>query len=348
MNEIKTIDGSIGEGGGQILRSTLSLSMCTGTPVRLINIRAGRRKSGLLRQHLMCVRASQAICDAVVHGDEIGSGSIEFYPGKIKSGNYAFSIGSAGSTCLVFQTILPALIKAEATSTVTLSGGTHNGLAPSFDFIEQCFAPAVATIGIDIDAQLTAYGFAPMGGGSWVATIQPAKEIKPFKSIKADDAYEQQAVVTLSGIARSVAEREIKYAKRKLGWSDADMEIKQVDSVGPGNLVSLRLVGGHMREFVEEVGSRGVKAERVVGRAVKALKRFMDSGATVGEHLCDQLLLPLALGAGGRFTTVKPSLHTETNIVVIKEFVDCSIELSQIGDDFFEVVVSSSGIFSDL
>lgn len=333
------IDGSEGEGGGQILRSTLSLSMCTGTPVRIINIRAGRRKSGLMRQHLACVRASQTICGAQVTGDELGSGAVDFTPGEIKPGNYSFAIGSAGSTSLVFQTILPALMLATSTSTVTLSGGTHNGLAPSFDFIKHCFIPAVAKLGVAVDAQLHDYGFAPMGGGSWTATIQPADLSTRLKLTTPDERYRRQAIVTQSGVERSVAERELKYVRRKLGWAKDDMEIKQVESVGPGNLVSLRLSGDQVTEVIEEVGSRGIKAERVAGRAASAMKRFINSGAAVGEHLCDQLLLPLALGVGGRFTTVKPSLHTKTNILVIKAFVSCAITVKEQDEDRFEVSV---------
>jgi len=159
---MKVIDGSQGEGGGQILRSTLTLSMCTGTPVRIENIRAGRRKSGLLRQHLACVRASKEISNANVIGDELGSSTIEFRPGKIQAGTYDFAIGSAGSTSLLFQTVLPALLMADRESTVSFSGGTHNDLAPSFDFIKHCFIQALKTINLDVDAELEAYGFMPI------------------------------------------------------------------------------------------------------------------------------------------------------------------------------------------
>jgi len=178
--ELKIIDGSFGEGGGQILRTSLSLSMCIGTPVRIENIRAGRRKTGLLRQHLACVRASKEICGAKVIGDELGSSTVEFHPGAIKSGTYDFAIGSAGSTSLLFQTVLPALLMADAESTVSFSGGTHNDLAPSFDFIKYSFIPTLKLIGIDIEAELHAYGFMPHGGGKWTAKIQPMTEAQPL------------------------------------------------------------------------------------------------------------------------------------------------------------------------
>ena len=335
--EMKIIDGSQGEGGGQILRSTLALSMCTGTPVRIENIRAGRRKTGLLRQHLACVRASKEITNAKVIGDELGSSIVEFRPGVIKAATYDFAIGSAGSTSLLFQTVLPALLMADAESVVSFSGGTHNDLAPSFDFIKHCFIPALASINLDIKAELNAYGFMPNGGGKWTATIQPIKGMTALDMMSIGKIQSRQAVVTQSGVSRSVAERELGRIKKKLQWADGDLRINQVDSIGPGNVVSLRVSDGHINEVIDVVGAKQLTAERVAGRAIASMKRYLKSGAAVGEYLCDQLLLPLALGNGGRFTTVEPSLHTKTNIDVIKEFIDCDIDINEVSDDLFEI-----------
>ena len=340
MNKkMKIIDGSQGEGGGQILRSTLALSMCTGTPVRIENIRAGRRKTGLLRQHLACVRASKEITNAKVIGNELGSSIVEFRPGVIKAGTYDFAIGSAGSTSLLFQTVLPALLMADGESIVSFSGGTHNDLAPSFDFIKHCFIPALASINLDIKAELNAYGFMPNGGGKWTATIQPIKGMTALNMMSIGKIQSRQAVVTQSGVSRSVAERELGRIKKKLQWADDDLRINQVDSIGPGNVVSLRVSDGKINEVIDVVGAKQLTAERVAGRAIVSMKRYLKSRAAVGEYLCDQLLLPLALGNGGQFTTLKPSLHTETNIDVIKMFVDCDIQINKISDDLFEVRV---------
>jgi len=338
---MKVIDGSQGEGGGQILRSTLALSMCTGTPVRIENIRSGRRKSGLLRQHLACVRASKEISNAKVIGDELGLSTVEFRPGKIKAGTYDFSIGSAGSTSLLFQTVLPALLMADSESKVSFSGGTHNDLAPSFDFIKHCFIPALKSINLDIDAELEAYGFMPNGGGKWTATIKPINGMGVLNMTSIGKIVSRQAVVTQSGISGSVATRELARVKKKLQWADDDLHIKQVDSIGPGNIISLRVSDGDINEVIDMVGSKKLSAERVTGKAVAAMKRYLNSGAAVGEYLCDQLLLPLALGNGGKFTTLKPSLHSETNIDVIKQFIDCSIETNEVDEDLFEVIVSN-------
>lgn len=338
--ELIIIDGSFGEGGGQILRSSLSLSMCTDAPVRIDNIRAGRRKAGLLRQHLACVRASKEICNAKVVGDELGSPTVEFHPGKIVAGTYDFAIGSAGSTSLLFQTVLPALLLAERESTVRFSGGTHNDLAPSFDFIKHSFIPVLKLMNINIEVELQAYGFMPYGGGKWTAKVQPSNQTTPLELLKREESVSRQAVVTQSGVSRSVAERELKRVQKKLQWDNDELHIKQVESIGPGNIISLRISDGHVSEVIDIVGAKKVSAERVAGRAVASYKRYIESGAAVGEYLCDQLLIPLALGTGGSFTTLEPSLHTKTNIEVIKKFLDSDIGVSKLENDLYLMQVN--------
>jgi len=334
------IDGSQGEGGGQILRSSLSLSMCTGTPIRLENIRAGRKKTGLLRQHLACVRASKEICNAKVSGDELGSSTIEFHPKEIQSGVYDFAIGSAGSTSLLFQTVLPALLMADSESKVSFSGGTHNDMAPSFDFIKHCFIPALKSINIEIDVELEAYGFMPIGGGKWTAKIKPINGMGILNMTSVGKFETKQAVITQSGVSRSVADRELARVKKKLQWADDQLHINQVESIGPGNIISLRVSDGKLTHVVDVVGAKNVSAERVAGRAIASMKHYINSGAAVGEYLCDQLLLPLTIGNGGHFTTTEPSLHTKTNIDVIKMFIDCEITVSEKSQDLFEVQIA--------
>jgi len=338
---MKIIDGSLGEGGGQILRSTLSLSVCTGTPVRIENIRAGRRKSGLLRQHLACVRGSKEISNAKVLGDELGSLVVEFHPGKIQAGHYDFSIGSAGSTSLLFQTVLPALLFADEKSIVSFSGGTHNDLAPSFDFIKYGFLSMLGAMNINVSAKINAYGFMPKGGGQWTAEIEPATSIKTLNLKPFKEEQTKQAIVTQSGISRSVAERELEYVKNTLDWNDEDLSIKEVESEGAGNILSLRVSDGENIEIVDSIGSKRLSAEKVADRAVRDIKKFLRTKAAVGEYLCDQLLLPMALGNGGSFTTVKPSLHTLTNIDVIKEFIECHIHIKEINKELYEVCITN-------
>jgi len=337
---MKIIDGSQGEGGGQILRSALALSMCTQTPIRIDNIRAGRRKPGLSRQHLTCVQASQAICNAEVIGAALGSQSLTFKPKEIQAGEYTFVIDTAGSTALVFQTILPALLMAEDKSSIHLTGGTHNVWAPSYDFIEHSFLTTLRHMNIHVETDLSAYGFFPKGGGQWSAVIQPLTQIKPLTLIERGE-MQVCAIVTQSQLERHVAERELNAVQKGLGLKDSALYINDVAAACPGNVLSLRFKHRDgSAEVIDAIGQKNVRAERVASQAINDAKRYLNSTALVGEYLCDQLLLPMALGAGGRFTTLKPSLHTRTNIEVIQQFLDCNITITELNNDCFEVLIS--------
>lgn len=337
--QILTIDGGQGEGGGQILRTSLSLSMCLGQPIRIENIRAGRKKPGLLRQHLTCVRAAKEICNALVEGDELASKSIVFNPGKIKSGNYRFAIGTAGSTSLVFQTILPALLKAEGQSNVCFEGGTHNMKAPSYEFLTKCFLKALRKINCQVDYELLRYGFYPNGGGQWITQIHPAKEVKKLNLLDRGALVARSATCFISKIPLHVSQRELRKVAQKLNWFSDELFEKEVDSSGPGNLISLKLTYENTVELFDEVAQRGITAERVAGKAINNLKRYMNSRAVVGEHLADQLLLPMALNAGGSFITHSMSEHVKTNINVINQFINDAIGITKIDDDTIKIEV---------
>ena len=180
MSKIR-IDGSIGEGGGQIPRTALGLSLVTGKPFEIKNIRAGRRKPGLLRQHLTALKAAKQISQADVRGAQIGSSEFAFSPRRVRSGEYHFAVGTAGSTTLVLQTILPALMLADGPSTVVIEGGTHNPYAPPFPFLERSFIPVLRQMGVGIDLELNRYGFYPAGGGKFTIRIDPVKQLKPME-----------------------------------------------------------------------------------------------------------------------------------------------------------------------
>lgn len=332
------IDGSFGEGGGQIFRSALTLSMCTGKAVRIEKIRAGRNKPGLLRQHLTCLHAAKAVSSAQVRGDALGSSCVEFKPGEVRAGRYDFAIGSAGSTSLVFQTVfLPLALAGD--SELYLEGGTHNDHAPSFDFIAKCFLPIMQKLGFKVDAQLERFGFYPAGGGAWTAKIAKAEKFVPLKLIERGALLTRSATVTYSQLPASVADRELDHIHKRWLLPEAGCHKRPVRSVGPGNTISLQADFEQCSEVVEAVGAKGVKAERVAGIAVNAMKSYMDSGAAIGEHLADQLLLPLALTASGCFTMVEPSQHFLTNVAVIEQFLDCEIMLQKVGERCFEVNV---------
>ena len=210
------IDGSQGEGGGQVLRTSLALSMVSGSPFRIQNIRAGRKKPGLMRQHLTSVNAAAEVCQARVQGNELGSLELEFFPGTVRPGNYHFSVGTAGSTTLVCQTVLPALMTASAPSTLTLEGGTHNPFAPPFDFLERVFAPVVETMGPKIDLMIERYGFYPAGGGKVQLRIEPVESLAPIDLTERGEIISKKGEVLYAHLPHDIAVRELKVIGEKI------------------------------------------------------------------------------------------------------------------------------------
>ena len=334
-----TIDGSQGEGGGQVLRTSLTMAMVTGTDIKIENIRAGRAKPGLMRQHLTCVKAAQAISDADVNGAKVGSTSIIFKPKAIKAGEYEFSVGTAGSTMLIFQTVLPALAIAKGESKLMFRGGTHNMMAPSFDFIALAFVPLLRRMGLDIEMHLHQHGFYPQGGGEWSVVIMPSGRIKSLQLVEAGDFVNKEAVITNANIPSHVAEREMDEITKRCDWARDEMRSENVKCFGSGNIVSLRLHYEHCSEVIEHVGNVGVSAERVARSAANDLRRYQASEAVVGEHLADQLLLPMAIGEGGVFRTLKPSLHSKTNRDVIHLFTDKRFKFKELAKDLWEISI---------
>lgn len=328
------IDGAQGEGGGQVLRTALTLSILTKRPIEVINIRANRKKPGLLRQHLTSVLAAQAICGATTEGVQLGAQRIGFTPGDIKPGDYHFAVGTAGSTVLVCQTILPVLALANKASTVTFEGGTHNGMSPSLCCFEQSYLPLLQKMGIQCQVERSALGFYPAGGGKWKITITPPAQLS---QLTLAEAASQRAVnpqncelqALVSQLPRSIGEREISTAREILNWHNVAGEVTEVDSRGPGNSFQLRITSETHTSVFEVVGEMGVSAERVAKRCAGRVKKFIRAQAAIEEQLAYQLLIPMVLAGGGSFTTPKPTLHTTTNIHVIKQFVDVDISVKQ-------------------
>ena len=322
------LDGSHGEGGGQILRSSLGLSLVTGQPFRIDKIRAGRKNPGLLRQHLTAVQAAAEVGTAEVVGAHIGSKEITFRPSRIKGGDYAFAIGTAGSATLVLQTVLPALLVAGEASTLRLEGGTHNPFAPPFDFLATVFLPLINRMGARVSARLHRYGFYPAGGGKVEIAVEPCARLKRLDLSERGDITETRAKALVANLPRQIAEREAQILRRKLELDDDRVEvIETTNSAGPGNAAMVAVESRNLTELFIAFGERGVRAEEVAARVAREARAYRDSGAAVGEHLADQLLIPLALGDGGVFTTVKPSPHTTTNIDVIRRFLDVRIDV---------------------
>lgn len=332
MKNLIELDGSLGEGGGQILRTALSLSMVTGTPFRIDRIRAKRSKPGLLRQHLTSVNAATEICDAEVEGATMGSTSLTFNPSEVKAGEYKFAIGSAGSCTLVFQTVLPALMLANSASRVTFEGGTHNQMAPPYHFIERAFLPQLARMGVAVTTKLERFGFYPAGGGCFTAEIAgltKAHALKPIVIESRGKWLTGFAESFITGVPTQVAERELATVGQIMSWPADKSFIRGIDSSrGPGNIVLLTLQHKHVTEVFAGFGEKGINSEAVATRVADQARQYLRAGAAVGEHLADQLMIPFALAGGGAFTAARASEHARTNADVIQKFlaVDILIE----------------------
>ncbi|MGE0241669.1 MAG: RNA 3'-terminal phosphate cyclase [Parvibaculaceae bacterium] len=337
-----TIDGSQGEGGGQILRSALTLSMLTAEPFRIEKIRAGRGKPGLLRQHLAAVKAAALISAAQVTGVELGATELTFVPGEVRAGQYDFVIGSAGATALVFQTVFLPLARQASDSRVTIEGGTHNLSAPPFEFLERAFLPAVARMGFDAKLTLHRHGFYPAGGGKLEAEIGPARVAKDVFALEdRGGLVSRRGEAMFANLGVDIARREAAKLQDLLTLADGEVMIREVKAAGPGNLLWIEIRHEHAVNVFTEHGVLGVSSEQVAGKVARQVEKYVDSGAAVGAHLADQLLLPLALAGGGRFTTTRPTPHTLSNIAVIEKFLPVEITISDArqGERLIEVAL---------
>jgi tRNA-splicing ligase RtcB (3'-phosphate/5'-hydroxy nucleic acid ligase) len=335
------IDGSQGEGGGQILRTSLSLSLLTKQAFKLEKIRAGRHKPGLMRQHLTAVQSAAEIGQAKLLGAEIRSQELTFVPGKLRSGDFSFSIGTAGSATLVFQTLLPALLKAEQPSKLRLEGGTHNSMAPPFDFLERSFLRCLQKIGVRVQLQLERPGFYPAGGGCFIATIEPWQDPIPLSLLERGQHLRSSGRVLLSMLPGNIAHREITTLTSKLGWERKQFEWVQVERpFGPGNIIALDIESENVTEVFCAFGEKGKSAENVAEEAASMVQSYLDTTVPVGEHLADQLLLPLSLGKGGTFRTGQLSQHFKTQIDIIQRFLNNKIRTEQENEHSFIVEVS--------
>lgn len=320
------LDGSTGEGGGQILRTGLALAMVTGRPLQITRIRAGRPKPGLMRQHLACVQAAVAVCGGEAEGAELGSQTLQFTPGAMRAGDYRFQIATAGSCLLVLQTVLPALMLADGPSKVELSGGTHNPMAPPFDFLERAFAPLVRRLGVGLDLQLQRRGFFPAGGGELVAHITPsAQSLAPVDVLERGPLMNGWAEALVPGLARNIATRELEALGQRMGWTFEAGQLRQPatrQNEGPGNALIATLEYAHITEVFCQLGERSLSAEQVAKRLVDEVRDYQRSSGALGPHLADQWMLPLALavwrsGQAASYTCTEVTQHTATNAQTI-------------------------------
>lgn len=354
MDWIK-LDGSEGEGGGQILRTALTLSLITGKPFAMERIRARRQKPGLLRQHLTAVQAATALGQARVDGASLGALALRFEPGPVRGGDYRFAIGTAGSCTLVLQTVVPALWYADGPATVTVCGGTHNPAAPPADYLRDCWLPRVRAMGAETTLELKRHGFYPAGGGEVMATTQPAEN-----GLTAPPLHPRGALLglrlesLLANVPTRVGLRQLAIAREYLAASpladvaeaaQALMALRDDEAPrqgspsaalpqgitehlrelppreGPGNAFLITVIHEAGEESFVGFGARGVSSEEVVGKAMAEAQNYLLAGDGVGEHLADQLVLPLALAGGGSLRTARVSSHLSTNLRTIEAFL---------------------------
>ena len=331
MEETVRIDGSYGEGGGQILRSSLTLSIFTGKPLEIFNIRKGRKNPGLQAQHLTSVRAAKTISSADVSGDSFGSTSLTFKPQKVKAGDYYFNVaeerGSAGSAMLVLQTILLPLSCAEQEqgSQIVIEGGTHVPWSPPFHFISETFADILARIGFSFSFTIEKWGWYPKGQGFIRVKVFPRKPVSvSFRCEERGSLKDIRGISAVSNLPVSIAERQRSEALRLLVERSlaAEISIMQAPSIGPGTFLFLNAVFENMVAGFSALGARGKRAEEVASEAVSDLIAFMDADATIDPHMSDQIVLYLAASGGEHsFRSSKITQHLLTNIWVIKKFL---------------------------
>ncbi len=334
MSEPILIDGSTGEGGGQVLRTSLSLSMLTGNPFQIINIRARRRNPGLQPQHLAAVQAAAKISQASVEGAAAGSQSITFHPGKIRHGKFHFSVGTAGSVTLVLQTILlPLCLSSQQSSTVTISGGTHVPWSPSFHYLDLHWLPYLRLMGARVRLTLEKAGYYPAGGGQITAAVQPGALLQPICLVERGSSNKAIRIYGISGVSNldmDIATRQKHQALRRLQSTYPDARIKsmEIPAFGKGSFLILLAEFEKSRACYGALGAKGKRAEQVADEACDALEKMLAGPAAVDEYLADQLLLPMALAKGeSQLFTARVTGHLLTNAAIIHQFLSGDISI---------------------
>lgn len=330
------IDGAYGEGGGQILRTALALAVLTERPTRIDNIRAGRGQPGLRPQHLTAVRAAGAVCDAELKGDALGSQTVTIVPsGSVGPGDYVFDVaeaapgGSAGSVGLVLQTILLPLALADGESRVELRGGTHVAWAPSVSYLEHVYLPALARMGIDVDVELTRWGFYPAGGGEIHVRIPTqGGPLQPIVLTGRGGVERIWGIAAVTNLPAHIPQRMADRAQNVLAEQglEAKVEPRRLRGAGPGAGIFLFAEYEHVTAGFTAYGRKGLPAERVAEAACEDLLDHHRSEAAVDPHLADQLVLPMALSEGvSRLVTSEITQHLLTNVWAVRQFLDCRL-----------------------
>ncbi len=321
------LDGSFGEGGGQILRTSLALSLLTGRPFHLRNVRAKRSKPGLQPQHLMSVRAAAAIGNAQLRGASVGSTELTFTPGEVSAGTYRFDIGTAGATALVLQTIyLPLALKGKEPSEITLVGGTHVNHSPCFHFLEITWSVLLQRLGLNMNLRIVRPGFYPRGGGIVTAHLAPAR--LQGVTWRERGQVSVRGFSAIAGLPDHVAHRQARHAALRLQAEGMKADIREEEwEGGPGSVLGLVVETSPAPVLFFGIGARGKPAEAVADEAADQAIAYLRAAPTaVDAHSADQLVLPLALAEGSsEFTVAEVTQHLLTNVAVIRRFIERTI-----------------------
>ncbi|MFN2127366.1 MAG: RNA 3'-terminal phosphate cyclase [Anaerolineales bacterium] len=325
------IDGSFGEGGGQILRSSLTLSAMTGQDLQIKNIRAKRKTPGLRPQHLKALEAAREICGATIEGGYIGSQSISFYPDEIRAGNYHFDIGTAGSASLVVQTVLLPLSKAKNKSTVTVTGGTHVPWSPCFHYLNLNYLPFIWKIGLDVQLRMERAGFYPNGGGQIRASINPVSDLQSLHLTERGRLIEIRGISAVAKLSRNIATRQRRQVIGRLGrrYPLNDIRVVEFDAPSPGSMILLLAMFERSQACYFALGKKGVSADKIADKAINEFESFIATQGAIDQYLADQLLLPIVFaGSASEFHTSSITKHLLTNAEVIKAFLPAEIVIN--------------------
>jgi RNA 3'-terminal phosphate cyclase (ATP) len=336
------------EGGGQILRSSLSLSSLLHTPVKLFNIRAKRTKPGMQAQHIMGVEAAAMMADAQTQGLAKGSTELLYSPSSIRGGDFRFNVGTAGSAMLVLQTILPLAAFAPSDVTVKIIGGTHVAWSPNFHFIKEVFLPVLKKAGFSPSSfELERAGWYPRGGGAVTFSSKPVDSLQPVNVESPGKLLEIHGVSCCSNLPESVAERQAESARQILMQNGYESEIEtlMLPSHSKGSAITLWAVCGNSVLGASSLGALGKKSEQVGAEAANELLAELKSGAALDKHVGDQILIYMALAKGESSVTVSElTPHIKTNTWVLEQFVDVRFRIEDLGNRAARIAVKGIGL----